>query len=123
MYFEETILGEKWLIAIVPTDTDKRLAHCDGFCDRTSRRILVDDMAACDDFELDDRTAYVAQNLRHEIIHAFMYESGLQQNWQHKEYGQKETVVDWIASQYPKLKSVIDDAESWYRSEVSKSDI
>ena len=35
---------------------------------------------------------------RHEILHAFLYESGLCY------LENNEIVVDWIASQYPKLK-------------------
>ena len=115
LQFTEMILGEKWTIDVVPTGQDRRLNDCDGFCDKSSRRILVDDMTTCDQFELDDKISYVSQNIRHEIIHAFMYESGLQQNWYHQEYGHEETVVDWIACQYPKIKKVIDDAESRYK--------
>lgn len=111
MQFEEIILGETWTIAIVPTSADKRLNDCDGFCDKTSRRILVDDFSMCDDYDLDDRVVHIRQNLRHEIVHAFMFESGLQANWQHPEYGHEETVVDWIAVQWPKLRKVIEDAE------------
>ncbi len=46
--------------------------------------------------------------LRHEIIHAFLYESGLGFNWEHKPYGHEETMVDWIAIQYPKIKKVFE---------------
>ena len=46
--------------------------------------------------------------LRHEIIHAFLYESGLGFNWEHKPYGHEETMVDWLAIQYPKIKKVFE---------------
>lgn len=32
-----------------------------------------------------------------------MFESGLAENWEHKDYGQEETVVDWFAIQGPKI--------------------
>ena len=41
--------------------------------------------------------------LRHEIVHAFMFESGLAENWEHKNIGQEETVVDWFAIQGLKI--------------------
>jgi citrate lyase synthetase len=41
--------------------------------------------------------------LRHELVHAFLYESGL------LNYCQDETIVDWIAIQMPKMvKAMID---------------
>lgn len=44
------------------------------------------------------------KQLRHEIIHAFLSESGLQCNWQHTEqFGHDETTVDWFAIQSPKI--------------------
>ena len=47
------------------------------------------------------------KQLRHEIIHAFMAESGLQSNWQHSEqFGHDETTVDWFAIQSPKIFKV-----------------
>lgn len=44
--------------------------------------------------------------MRHEIIHAFLFESGLSENFTHPEYGHDETYVDWIASQFPKMCEV-----------------
>lgn len=47
--------------------------------------------------------------LRHEVIHAFMYESGLGFNWTHGcETGHDETVIDWFAIQSPKIFKVFD---------------
>lgn len=43
--------------------------------------------------------------IKHEIIHAFMYESGLdnQNEWAHN-----EELVDWIAIQFDKMKKAFD---------------
>ena len=105
MYFEEAILGETWTIAIVPTSTDKRLNDCDGFCDKTSRCILVDDFSMCDNYDMDNRQAHVCQNIRHEIIHAFLFESGLAGDsvWHVQGQEHPEQTVDWIAYQFPKM--------------------
>ena len=40
------------------------------------------------------------KNHRHEIVHAFLFESGLAEN---SEWAQNEEMVDWIAKQGPKL--------------------
>jgi len=48
--------------------------------------------------------------IRHEIIHAFLFESGLGFNFEHNERGQEELMVDWIAMQYPKIKAAFEKA-------------
>ena len=40
------------------------------------------------------------KNLRHEIVHAFLFESGLAEN---SEWAYNEEMVDWIAKQGPKI--------------------
>lgn len=50
--------------------------------------------------------ADVKRIIRHEIIHAFMFESGLGFNFEHKPIGQDETTIDWFAIQYPKIKTI-----------------
>jgi len=40
--------------------------------------------------------------LRHELIHAFFHESGL------NDYCEDETLVDWLAHQLPKMVKVMD---------------
>ena len=78
--------------------------ECDGYCDVTVREIRIrknnTNKVGCMD-ELMRRA------LRHEIIHAFMFESGLGFDWQHsEEFGHDETTVDWFATQSPKIYKV-----------------
>jgi len=40
---------------------------------------------------------------RHEILHALLYESGLDCN---TDWATNEEIVDWIAMQYPKMKQI-----------------
>lgn len=49
--------------------------------------------------------------IRHELVHAFMFESGLGFNFEHTEKGQEELIVDWFAIQYPKIKETIEYLE------------
>jgi len=37
-----------------------------------------------------------------------MYESGLANNFMHQESGQEETMIDWIAIQYPKMERLFE---------------
>lgn len=48
----------------------------------------------------------IEEVVRHEIIHAFQFESGLAFNWEHKPLGVEETTVDWFAIQWPKINEV-----------------
>ena len=73
----------------------------DGYCDYTNKEIHI---RSDNVNELGNFKSNMNKQLRHEIIHGFMAESGLQGNWQHTEqYGHDETTVDWFAIQFPKL--------------------
>lgn len=81
----------------------------DGFCDYTSKEIHIrtDNVNEVGNFE-----SMMKKQLRHEIIHAFMAESGLQANWEHtQQYGHDETTVDWFAIQLPKIAKVYSELE------------
>ena len=83
-------------------------ADVDGWCDYTSKTIVIrkDNYNNIGDFD-----ELVKKQLRHEIIHAFLAESGLQSNFEHcKQFGHDETMVDWIAIQFPKIYKVYKDA-------------
>ena len=61
---------------------------------------------------LTDIDAYRKKVLRHEIIHAFFYESGLWNNSGFVDsWGQDETITDWIAIQSPKLFRAFKEAD------------
>ena len=70
----------------------------DGLCMRYNREILI----LPKEMMLDNRTdkeqeIRYKEVLRHELVHAYFAESGL------SEYELDETLVDWIASQLPKI--------------------
>ena len=55
----------------------------------------------------EEKDVYFKSCLRHEIIHAFLNESGLKDNFEHvNRMGHEETMVDWIAVQFPKIAAV-----------------
>ena len=81
----------------------------DGYCDYTSKEIVIrsDNENGVNDFK-----SLQEKQLRHEIIHAFMSESGLQCNWQHiEQFGHDETTVDWFAIQSPKIFKVFQELD------------
>lgn len=96
------ILGTKYSIYYKSPSEDKFLRECDGYCDKSSKKIVV----TTKNLELENFAEYQKKCLRHELVHAFMFESGLAENWEHKNLGQEETVVDWVAIQFPKLLEI-----------------
>lgn len=81
----------------------------DGFTDNTNKLIVIrsDNQNEVGDFDFLQK-----KQLRHEIIHAFLSESGLQCNWQHMEqFGHDETTVDWFAIQSPKIFEVFQELD------------
>ena len=100
---EVSILGQKYTIENLDRAEDETLISGDvgGYCDSTSRRIVIRNLE--EDYGVDDKDCLAKRNLRHEIIHAFLYESGLGDNFEHKALGHEETTVDWIALQFPKI--------------------
>lgn len=104
------VLGSEYTISVKSQQEDKALEKCDGYCDKTSRRIVVASKDA--DSNLDDFAVYQKKVIRHEIIHAFLFESGLHENWKHPEWGHDESYVDWIAVQFPKLLEAFKAADA-----------
>lgn len=91
------ILGTEYKVIREPFK-DKGI---DGYCDYTSREIKIRDDNVN---EVGDFDELMRRQLRHEIIHAFLAESGLQSNYEHyKQFGHEETIVDWVAIQFPKM--------------------
>ena len=78
------------------------------YMDKTSKKIVVD---SCVNSDLDHPDEYTKLALRHEVIHAFMFESGLDSETEHVKFPEDEIFVDWVAIQYPKIKKVFDELE------------
>lgn len=103
------VLGTKYTIKVLSVEEDPYLSKCDGYCDKTTKQIVV--QAKDDDTELGDYDVYLKKVKRHEIIHAFLFESGLHENFKHDQWGHDETMVDWIAVQFPKLLTAFKAAD------------
>lgn len=107
------ILGTEYEIKFGNEEKYPSLEGLDGYCDSSTKEIVVDDMKKSEGQvgvkgNLRD---YQKTCLRHEIIHAFMEESGLSSNFEHKTIGIEETVVDWFAIQSPKIFKVFKELD------------
>lgn len=105
------ILGEAWKLYIGDEKEFPQLKNCDGYTDKTSRCIVVIDKPEECNLQFFER--YQRKVIRHEIIHAFMFESGLH-SCAHYEATENEEhpemIVDWVAVQFPKLLKVFMEA-------------
>ena len=93
------ILGTDYTIQTKKRSKDKRLDEMDGFCDDSVKKIVLAHLEPEPDSK-QDLEAVRRKILRHEIVHAFLCESGLAEN---SVWAQNEELVDWIAIQGPKL--------------------
>lgn len=103
------ILGSEWDIVYRNANDDPHLKENDGYTDPSVKLIVIADNR--EDCSIEDYKYMQRTNLRHEIIHAFLFESGLGFNLEHIEFGHEETMVDWIAIQFPKLLEVFKEAD------------
>lgn len=75
----------------------------DGVCDYLTHQILISNLSDWDETE-DRKAEYTKQTLRHEIIHAFLFESGLGYNSEKTEHwAMNEEMTDFFALQFPKI--------------------
>lgn len=95
------ILGSTWTVTL----EEMKDNNYDGLADLSTREIKIrmDNTNEVGDFE-----ALVKKQTRHEIIHAFLYESGLSFN---SDWAVNEELVDWIAIQFPKIAEVYEKLE------------
>ena len=106
-----TILGVKYDVYLdVPEHKDKDLMGRFGYCTPTQKKIVVVDLNTVDDWRDEtfySKTVQSKTTLRHEIIHAFLYESGLWgSSLVSEHWAMNEEMIDWIAQQFPKILKV-----------------
>ena len=103
------ILGTEYTVYIEPTDGNKKLSECNGYTDYTTKEIHLKDFKAesLDLMSLDNLPIYRDKVIRHEIIHAFLLESGLDSNSSYSDtWATNEEMVDFFAMQFPKIHKV-----------------
>ena len=89
------ILGVNWAIIECSEADDDRLCDCDGYCDWTTRKIVVEREIQGNLYNME---AYIKKVKRHEIVHAFLVECGLCEcSGEVDAWAMNETMVDWFA--------------------------
>ena len=104
-----TVLGVPYAIHEGTTVDFPALKDCDGYCDTSTKEIVVSDMteSAGSPYSKGDLAHYQRKVIRHELTHALLFESGLACN----SWAENEEVVDWIAIQFPKLQALFNSAD------------
>ena len=96
------ILGTEYTIWFDAPD-EELPEGADGCMDQSIRVIKIAKLEQNRE-SVQDMDAYRRKVLRHEVIHAFLYESGMWNNSGSSEcWGMDETITDWIAIQFPKI--------------------
>lgn len=96
------VLGVEYSIFYLTVNDDERLKDSYGFTDWTTKSIIID--KEMNDCNLRTVEALRMKVLRHEIIHAFLLESGLHECTASCEaWADSEEMVDWFANQGQKI--------------------
>lgn len=103
------VLGTEYTIRESNRAEEPHLLDAQAFCDTYKKEIVVNDMKVDAEFPdcVKDIDSFRKECIRHELIHAILYESGLDQN----SWGGNEEIVDWIAIQFPKMARIFLEAE------------
>lgn len=104
-----SVLGSEWEILFRSEADDPKLRDCDGYCDESVKQIIVDSYDTDAVQNCADLDRIRRQVIRHELVHAFLFESGLGAC---SEWAQNEEMVDWIARQFSKLLEAFQAAEA-----------
>lgn len=103
------ILGTEYQILQQNKRENPKLENANGLCEQYAKKIVLStfDDAKQDVMCVEKLEEFEKKVLRHEIIHAFLGESGLRGN---SEWAENEEMVDWIAIQFPKILAVFQKA-------------
>ena len=108
------ILGETWKI-IISADKVKYigLEGANGYCDNSDRFCIIENQIGNKEFELKNPKVFMKRTVRHEITHAFLFESGLAHsslNYQNG-WAMNEEMIDWIAKNIDRILKVCNEID------------
>ena len=99
------ILGTEWEIIISNKEMYPYLEDVDAFCDNSVHKIVVNEIHR-DINSKENLQEWQNKVIRHELIHAFLYESGLAEN---SDWAMNEEMIDFFAMQFSKIKKVFEE--------------
>lgn len=104
------ILGTEYTIEYKDILLDNKLDELEGYTDLYKKHIVIGNIEDRDYFKnepLEKIRIIKNKILRHEIVHAFLFESGLTSNSNRSySWAENEEMVDWFAIQSPKIYEV-----------------
>lgn len=102
------ILGSTW--KIIFKDDDPAFEECKGYNTFATRTIVIEKPYKPEkplDYSIEEQEIAIKSTIRHEILHAFLSESGLDDSsLKCKNWAVNEEMVDWFAIQSPKIFKV-----------------
>ena len=102
------ILGQEYEIKKQSEIENPKLKtrRANGLAELYSKELIISTEASIEDEETYKNLAdYEKKVIRHEIVHAFFHESGL------NDYCHDEQLVDWLALQIPKIKKAMESVD------------
>jgi len=103
------ILGTEYKIKYQTRNDNKSLNDCFGYVEFYTKEIIIDNDlfdSSIKDGRFSDIFKKGYEVLRHEIIHAFIFESGL---WKNCTWAENEEMTDFFALQIPKISKCFND--------------
>lgn len=104
---EVNILGTNYRIEKHKNGDDNKLESANGYCETYSKKIVLETIRS-HPMNYEKIEEFEKKVLRHEIVHAFLFESGIDSS---SEWARNEEIVDWIALQFPKLLDAFKETE------------
>lgn len=102
------ILGQDYDLLIKSDEEFPKFvsADADGMAELYDKKLLISkEGATSSERTFDNLEAYTDKVIRHEIVHAYFHEAGL------NDYCRDEMLVDWLAIQLPKMAKTIKHVE------------
>lgn len=107
------VLGTDYEVIKDSPNNNPKLQECDGYCEKFSKKVVIQSSFPETNKTAENLEDYQKSILRHEIIHAFMYESGLHvDSIMGASEELHEELTDWIAIQFPKMLKAFKEADA-----------
>lgn len=104
------VLGVNYEIEFLSIEDDPKLNECDAYCDYTVKKIVIE-KPEHNPLLLEDIQYNQERLLRHELLHAFLYECGL---CNQSEWATNEEMIDFFAIQFEKINSVFSNIDNLF---------
>ena len=98
-----TVLGTDYVILLRNWDDDRKLHDAYAYIEPYTKEIVLRELVP-DCMTVKRHEQLREEALRHELVHAFLFESGM------TDWCDDEKLVEWIAMQLPKMAAAMQEA-------------